>query len=174
MNPAELIARITAQTKSFQLTAKDFIRLTPEDVAHAMGKIHKRKELKHASLVLRVKYADQKELMRDLEIALWLAVVDMSNRNHWKYPKNRIGKEFYRKMARLAISENVNPQICPKCKGTNIRKLRGGKTTDCGPCDGTGHKFNSERERARFLGLSHMVFIYTWSERYKKVVALLA
>lgn len=168
MNPAELLARITAQTKPLQPVAGDYARLTIEDILHALGNIRH----KHASLVLRVKYADQREFISDLEYAFWLEVVDLSNREGWKYPKNLIGKEFYRNLARLVIAENISPFICLECGGSAI-DIVNGKVVQCSPCRGTGRSKHSDRSRARILGLSWEGYRDTWAERFDRIAGRL-
>jgi hypothetical protein len=164
LNPAELLARITTQTKSLQPVAGDYARLTIEDILHALGNIRH----PHASLILRVKYADQKEFISELEYAFWLDVIDISNREGWKYPKNLAGKEFYRDLARLAIAENIIPFICLECGGSAI-DIHDSKVVPCIPCRGTGRANHSDRSRARILGLSWEGYRDVWSERFNLI-----
>lgn len=165
MNPASLLSLVTARAKPFEITASSFHRINPEDVLHAMGNI------KHegASLLIRVKWADQKQFTYDLELLFWMAIVNLAQSEKWPYPMKMNGKEFYRNLGRLALSENINPNICLECGGCGKEITEEGKLQDCRPCRGSGKSHHSDRSRARLLGMPWETFRNPWADKYKKI-----
>ncbi len=73
------------------------------------------------------------------------------------------------KLARQAIEEFLNPDVCPNCGGTGKVLARtvgeGVLEVTCDPCDGRGIKRQSLRRRARRFGISHQA----WREQYDQV-----
>lgn len=165
MNPAELLAKVTARAAPLEVLPSAFQRITPEDVVHALGMI------KHdgASLLIRIKWAGQSEFVQDLDIKFWISVVNLANSEHWPYPEKLKGKEFYRNMGRLALAENINPNICLECGGSSIQITPAGKLEECSPCRGTGRSQHSDRSRARLLGMPWETYRHLWNERYRKI-----
>lgn len=165
MNPAALLAKITARSVPFEVIPSAYQRITPEDVLHALGGI------KHsgASLMVRVKWAGQNQFLQDLEIKFWLTIVNVANAEKWPYPIKKKGKEFYRDMGRLALAENISPNICLECGGSSIQITPEGKLEECSPCRGTGRSHHSDRSRARILGMPWETYRQLWNERYRRV-----
>jgi hypothetical protein len=148
-----------------EIIPSSFHRICPEDVLHALGKI------KHegASLMVRVKWAAQEQFRYDLEVAFWLAIVDLANAEKWPYPRKFKGKEFYRNMGRLALAENISPNICLECGGCGQEITPEGKLEDCKPCRGSGRSQHSDRSRARILEMPWETFRQGWIDRYRQV-----
>lgn len=165
MNPASLLALVTARAIPFEIMASSYQRITPEDVLHAMGSI------KHegASMLIRVKWAGQYYWVPELERLLWLAILGLAKREFWKYPKSMEGKELYRGMSKLALSENINPNICLECGGCGQEITPEGKLSNCKPCRGSGKSTHSDRSRSRLLDMPREEFRDYWSDRYRRV-----
>jgi hypothetical protein len=165
MNPAALLVKVTARAVPFEIVPSAFHRISSEDVMHALGLI------KHdgASLLIRVKWAGQQQFIQDLDLKFWVAVVDIANSESWPYPAKFKGQELYRNMGRMALAENIDPNICLECGGSATQITDEGKLEDCKPCRGTGKSHHSERSRARLLGMRWETFRHGWSERYRKV-----
>lgn len=170
-NAAELLKLITARSKSFSYIPGGKPVLTPEDVMSALAYIPH----KGAGLLLRIKYADQKFLVRDLDIIVWLSVVDMWMKNEWPYPKKKKGEPFRRNMGRLAIIEVLAPDICMPCKGEGKGLgIKDGKAQiiTCKKCAGTGRKPFREAERARAVGMNPTAWDNTWKDKYHDILAM--
>lgn len=165
MNPAALLVKVTARALPFEIVPSAYQRISPEDVLHALGLI------KHdgASLLIRVKWAGQAQFMADLDRKFWVAIMDLSNAENWPYPEKLRGQEFYRNMGRLALSENISPNICLECGGSGLEILPEGKLVDCKPCRGTGRSSHSDRSRARLLNMPWETFRQGWTDRYRKI-----
>lgn len=165
MNPAALLAKVTARALPFEIVPSAYQRISPEDVLHALGLI------KHdgASLLIRVKWAGQDQFMRDLDVKFWFAVVDLSNAEQWPYPQKLKGREFYRNMGRLTLAENISPNICLECGGSGMEIKPDGKLDNCSPCRGSGRSQHSDRSRARILDMPWETYRQGWSERYRRV-----
>ena len=102
--------------------------LTSSDVAHALGTLKHR----YASLVVRVKYAGQDELRRDLFISLYTCMME-SGASRWRTPRNH----FVFDLCRTALNEFLAPALCPTCNGLGSFK-HGSLKVQCSPCLGTG------------------------------------
>lgn len=165
MNPASLLALVTARAVPFEIMASSYQRITQEDVLHAMGSI------KHqgASMLIRVKWAGQDHWMPELERLFWLGILALSNREQWKYPKVMEGKELYRRMGQLALAESINPNICLECGGCGKEITKEGKLSNCKPCRGSGKSTHSDRSRSRLLDMPWELFRDSWKERYRRV-----
>ena len=164
MNPASLLARITTRARILEIMASAYQRISPEDVVHALGLVNHT----GAVLLLRVKWAGQEQFSYDLERMFWFHVIDISNREKWPYPVKMRGQEFYRNMSRLALAENISPNICMECGGSGIEIIEG-KLEDCPPCRGSGKSNHSDRSRARMLGMPWPTYQHHWQDRYKRV-----
>lgn len=168
MNPAELLAKVTVKAISLEPAIAGYGRFTPEDILHSLGLV------KHqgAILLLRVKFCGQNEFLQDLDIRFWMAVGDMALQERWPYPIRHKGKEFYRNMGRLALAENINPNICLECGGSGIEITSSGKLLDCGPCRGSGRSYHSDRSRARLMNMPQGTWREGWDERHKQILNL--
>lgn len=147
------------------------------DVAHALGKIKNR----NAALFLRIKYAHThnpsdeaqnglyKELIRQLDRAMWLEVCDLWNEKKWPRP---IGKmQLYRRaMGQLALAENIWPGQCMSCGGTKI-EAKDSKIVECTSCGGRGKVSFNEKYRADLLGIPKEAW-EQWQGRYRKIQSI--
>jgi hypothetical protein len=79
------------------------------------------------------------------------------------------GKEFYRGMARLALAETLNPNICLECGGCGKEVTTEGKLANCKPCRGSGKSTHSDRSRSRMLDMSWETFREQWIYRYRRI-----
>lgn len=164
MNPASLLALVTARAIPFEIQASSYQRITQEDVLHAMGSI------KHggASLLIRVKWAGQEHWTPELDRLFWLAICAMAKQEKWSNPKSG-SNELYRKMGQLALAENISPNICLECGGCGKEITPQGKLENCKPCRGSGKSNHSDRSRARLLGMPWETFRESWVDRYRRI-----
>jgi len=180
MNPAELLALLTARNNKFERMPTGIPLITQQDIATALGHIRHRT----ASLLLRVKYAQQHEFMQDLDRLIWLKIVDLWMENKWPYPKNKIGKEFRRDMGRMALAETIWPHTCLVCFGrgqivVQKRRLRGrkrrriGQVVECVNCKGKGARRPNDKLRARMMGMPYTTWLHTWASVYRDVQAMI-
>ena len=164
MNPAELLAKVTARAVPLEPSISSFGRLTTNDILHALGLIAH----PGAVLLVRVKYCQQSELLSDLDLRFWQATVNKALEHNWPYPRKMEGKEFFRNMGRLALSENIQPGICLECGGTG-KAILNDLLADCPPCRGSGRSSHPEASRARMLDMPYMTWKNTWAERYRHI-----
>ena len=166
MNPGELLAKVTARAVPLEHAISGFGRFTSEDILHSLGLIPH----SGAVLLLRVKYCQQTEFLQDLDIYFWTTIGDLAFQERWPYPIKFKGKEFYRNMGRIALSELIAPHICLECGGTAIEITSEGRLQDCIPCRGTGRSKHSDRSRARLIGMPWQTWSQGgWSDRYRQV-----
>ena len=164
MSPGELLAKVTARAVPLEHFASGHGRLTHDDILHALGLVSHN----GATLLIRVKYCHQTELLSDLDLFFWHAVVNKAIEQQWPYPRKMVGKEFFRNMGRLALSENIQPGICLECGGTG-KQIADSKLIDCPPCRGSGKSSHPDSARARLLDMPYMSWKNTWAERYKHI-----
>lgn len=164
MNAGELLAKVTARAVPLEQSASAFGRYTQEDVLHALGLIAH----PTASILIRVKYCHQTELLPDLDLYFWQATVNKALEQGWSYPRKMEGKEFFRNIGRLALSENINPNICLECGGTG-KAILNDLLSDCLPCRGSGRSSHPEAARARLIGMPYMSWKNTWADRYRHI-----
>lgn len=165
MNPGELLAKVTTRAVPLEQAIAGYGRFTPEDILHSLGLVRHQ----GAILLLRVKFCGQNEFLQDLDIRFWMAVGDMALQERWPYPIRHKGKEFYRNMGRLALAENINPNICLECGGTKIEITSQGKLIDCSHCHGSGKANHSHRYRAKSMDMPWQTWNNTWQDRYRKI-----
>ena len=165
MNPAALLIKVTARALPFEIVPSAYQRISADDVMHALGLIHH----DGASLLIRVKWAGQVQFMQDLDIRFWMAIIDLAHSENWPVPEKFKGKELYRNMGRLALAENISPNICLECGGCGMQVSQEGKLADCLPCRGSGRSRHSDRSRARMLGMPWETYRHQWTERYRRI-----
>lgn len=155
----ELLALLTHKVQHFAVAASDFHKITPQDIAHALGKMHS----EAARYFARVKYCGQIEFAERCaelgQIAMLQEIEDIEkwrSRPYWVFD-----------MCAMAIAEATHPQICPWCRGTaeiisqNLRIV-------CEACRGSGHKVWRASDRANLMGISRQNWS-AWTERYKDI-----
>jgi hypothetical protein len=165
LNAGELLAKVTAKAVPFEQAISGFGRFTSEDILHSLGLIPH----SGAVLLLRVKYCGQKEFVQELDIHFWTTIGDLALQERWPYPIRFKGKEFYRNMGRIALSELIEPRVCLECGGTAIQITPEGRLIDCVPCRGTGRSNHSDRSRSRLIGMPWETWRQGWNDRYKQV-----
>ena len=165
LNPGELLAKITTRSVPLEHVSSGFGRFTQEDILHSLGLIPHSGSV----LLLRVKYCGQIEFLRDLDIHFWTTIGDLALSEHWPYPIRFKGKEFYRNMGRMALSENISAKTCLDCAGTGKDLTLQGKVIDCLDCGGTGRKNASDRSRSRHLGMPWETWRQGWNDRYRQI-----
>lgn len=164
MNPAELLARITAKAAPLSRIPGAHGRITQQDILCALGCIEHAGE----GLLMRVKYAGQAEFVADLDRRYWMAVVDLALEQRWPYPRQLVGQEFFRNLGRMALSEHIRPDACHACGGCG-KALLGGKVLACSECRGSGRRRVSDRVRARTIGMPWETFRVPWVQRYRQI-----
>ena len=165
MNPGELLAKVTARAVPLEQAISGFGRFTPEDILHSLGLIPH----SGAVLLLRVKYCGQTEFIQDLDIHFWTTIGDLALHEKWPYPIRFKGREFYRNMGRMALSETISCKTCMGCGGTGKNLTPEGKVIDCTDCHGNGRKSPSDRSRARLMEMPWETWRQGWNERYRQI-----
>lgn len=135
---------------------KEFVPANMERVAFAMAHIKD----PGVSLYGMAKYADQKCDLGRLERLLLVTV--LSDNPNWT--KRAHKKDSARKMIRLAIVEEISPNICPHCYGQKT-VIVGKRLKACIPCKGTGNKIWKDVDRARLVDLDPDAYRMTWKPR---------
>ncbi len=167
MNAAELLSLATARPPNWENAPGGIPILTQQDVMYALACIHHN----GASLLLRVKYADQKTYIGDLEKEVLKATKELWEEKNWGFPEGK-GSEYLGEMTRFAITEQIIPHICLRCGGWG-EDIEHGKRIPCDNCRGSGRKNPSERARAQILGVEREQWRYTWSDRYGYIRAFM-
>ncbi|MCG8004680.1 MAG: hypothetical protein JAY88_14670 [Candidatus Thiodiazotropha lotti] len=140
MNPIRLIAKGTAQ----HINPASIGRATSgEGITAALAAGMCAGMPRDWWLAARLKWADDWSGIKDLELYLWISAVDIAIEKGWKVPK---GREYLRKMARLAIFEMAAPMQFKQENGI-----------DC------------DAGRAEFLGMDKSRYSRVWGERYEMV-----
>lgn len=133
--------------------------VTAEDVAHALGTL----KHKYASLVIRVKYAGQEELERDLFVSLYTCMME-SGAKDWIRPRPR----WILDMCHTALSEFLAPALCPDCNGKGEFMHKSLKIT-CQTCLGSGKFKPIDPQDA--LNVSHWKL---WDGQYRQIMGKLS
>jgi len=164
---AELLANLTPDTQESLLwkSRGAIPKLHPETIAFALGRVKKKNA--GAVYLLRIKYAGD-DCWKDLERRLWMRVIDLANRQKWKYPAHLKGTEFYRRMCRLAAWEHIHHHVCPACLG-RAQALIDNKLLVCESCNGSAHSQMTDDKRAEFLGVDNEFWSLAWSTRYSRI-----
>lgn len=164
---AELLSNLCPDTQeSLMFGSRDSIpRYHPSSIAFALGRVKKKNA--GAVYLLRIKYAGE-DCWDDLDIRLWMRIVDLSTRQNWKYPLQLKGQEFYRRMGRLAAFEHIHHHVCPTCQGRAEAMIEN-KIVQCGTCNGTSRKVIDDTVRANLLNVSPEFFAHPWSQRYQRI-----
>lgn len=140
--------------------------LTSSDIAASIA--HTSRD---AQMYAYMKFVHDKSVMDELVYSLWIKMVDLANAKGWRVPR---GKEYLRKMVRLAIIENVEPMRCTNCMGVG-EKSRGPsqKVERCRGCGGSGMRTITEADRADIVGMDKSTWGRKWARRYQEVMFLI-
>jgi hypothetical protein len=168
MNPAELLASMTARSAPLEQSISGFGRFTSTDVLHALGLI------KHSGsvLLLRVKYCGQSEFANVLDARFYQAIHVMQANELWPYPIKYQRQNFYLDLSRLALAENIATHICLTCGGSAKEITPEGKLGACKACNGTGRESMSKRSRPRIMRMPRRTWDDRWYEYYKRVLSV--
>lgn len=164
MKADELMALATARSPSLEHIPGGIPILTQQDVMYALACIHHN----GASLLLRVKYADQITYFTALNKELYNEILILWEAKKWEKGKN--GQ--LHNMGRMALIEHVSPRICMRCGGWG-NDIDHGKVIKCLSCRGTGRKKPSEAGRANRMGISRDKWRYHLSDKYHFIQAIL-
>lgn len=177
------VGLLSPKTQSYQPGSGGRPTYTLEDVCFALAMLERPKmveftgerQKKIPGLIIRIKFADELNHLRDLDYEVWLQiVVEMAIKQKWHYPKDA-GQEFWRKMGRMAIAEEISPHVCIRCGGIRDKdtdqtiEIKEGKRSTCSLCRGTGHREPTDGARADTIGISRKVWNETWAPRYEEI-----
>ncbi len=144
------------------------------DVAHALGYVKNH----NAARLLGVKYGGRTSDIHDLDIAVWMAVIEKFP--NWTQDKTyQRGKEFVRRMCQLALAEYMDEHRCPVCNGTSAAMKETMKhvfhdMVYCEPCKDSGRVYPSDGERADVMGIDPMLWNRHWRDRFDAIKAMLS
>jgi hypothetical protein len=119
--------------------------------------------------LIRVKWLDQTQFIMDLDRLFWLRICQEWAYKRWPQPLKSPGHEFRRNMGRMALAENIDPQICLDCGGVAQQVMTTGKINNCGPCRGLGRVKPTDSARARFMDMPRDTFRSPWGDIYRDV-----
>ncbi len=139
-------------------------RITAQDVAAAvaMAGLESGPEL----LVL-VRYADQGDLFPRLQTQVYLEVISLANKAHWTIER---GVQRVRWLSQIALSEHLQPPLCPSCKGCGIHHNQ----KVCATCNGTRYvQLRRPQDYAEALQIAIEDWQNTWEPRYRLARAML-
>lgn len=120
-----------------------------------------------ATLLVLYVWAGQSDLAQPLERAVYLMAVDRAARESWTIPK---GREYVRKMARLAILETVGQPKCSRCNGYSKEFTREDGEIDCRVCGGEGSRSLRDDMRAEIVGMHKSRWSRVWGPRYEQIM----
>lgn len=171
MSSEEVLARLNPGSGDLEMTpSATGDRLTPADVAHAVGMVGDRVGV----LLLMLRVADQWNWLDDLEAALLTPVRERAAEENWYTRPPRDLENVLRMMVRLAVFEHCIPSRCRKCKGRGQRFPSDGPARTCESCSGTGRMpAMSGRSRAEQLEIDPKVWRTTWAHRYAWIQRML-
>ncbi len=168
-NPARALARLTAQTQSWdpRISGNDPARLTAADIALAAA--HIQNPLAYQWLLVRyVDHVAHKDILKLRDM-----IVD-ELRQHakgkgWRARENGPVPKLQR-LASLWIAETLNPHRCRVCKGLGqVFDLQQKTHVSCPACGGRCVERWSNAERAQWLGIWHTAFNRTWRPRLQQI-----
>lgn len=158
---AKVISLLTYKVQSLAASPPGYGGLTQADVAYALGRVYH----KGAGLLLRIKYADQREFLNQLESRLLRDVRREAMRERWRIHKPQV----LEKLVQIAIIELVNPMRCIRCKGREYVR-RQNLWVVCRYCEGSGRLRLPNRYIYSFVGLDKRAWDRMWRERYTNVI----
>src|SRR3990167_8925462 len=162
MNPAELLSRLNPSIPDINSLPSGWGGLSPSDIAASLAGLPR-----PAQLVLLSRWACFAGLESEILYYTLNYTVKLWVQNGWKYPKNE-GKDFLRRLSKLALIDTVFPLPCKRCKGHRRIMRREGYSITCNRCAGYGTSNLTDRERARLLDMPYS----TWNgyrRQYKNI-----
>ena len=162
MDGRSVLALLTTKVQHFALAPGGNPRFTPEDVAHALGKL----KSESAALYARVKYCAQIEFAEDLALsARRQFLLEIYDAKLWRIPR----PHWILDMISLAVAEAIHEHICPWCKGIAESINKNGLRISCEACKATGKKYWRDSDRAHLMGTSKQAWSAHWSKRYQDI-----
>ena len=111
---------------------------------------------RQAYLYAASKWIGDKSVEPELFYRIYVMVGTIAAKEKWRIPK---GKEILRGLTKLAIIEEIEAPVCPKCKGSQ-----------CKTCNHTGFLRLKGSERADLVGVSRYAWCRNWSYKYPLIV----
>jgi len=132
--------------------------ISQSDISHAMGKLAAK--YPESALLLEVKYcwshkpSDNPKngiypnLVKELDIKMHLAVLDLWLEKRWPRPKTNTW--YMKSLGQLALAEHIWPNQCYSCGGTRVA-IKDNLLVDCPECEGRGIKHKTDEYRGKLL-----------------------
>lgn len=133
-------------------------RLTPQDVAAAMGMGEIPEEQGH---LLLVKYCGDNTPIHKLWASWFMRVMEKKQFEGWKSDKP--GR--FEAMSRFTLNETLSDNLCPVCCG-RATVWAGNLEQSCKRCEGSGKSHQTPRMAAVALGVALSAFQKTWVPRF--------
>ena len=156
-NPKELLSLLNQKIQHFALAPGGIPYFTPEYIAGMVSKL----ENPHIRLYARVKYAQQTGFSEELAHCMRIEASTLSGIGAWRVPRH----EWLLDLSRLALYEDIDPQICPICKGMG-QALVNSKIVICRACGGSQRASLMDSDRARFMKIDKSGWSRVWRDRY--------
>ncbi len=162
-DPRELLGMLAARVQHFSAAPGGSPKLTPEDVAAALGMIQD----PVARLYFRVKWVNQHAFAEELSLTFSRRVYTTISIGAWRVPR----PAWIFDMCCLALAESIDPHVCMWCKGRGSAEIDS-RVVMCDNCKGTGHKAPTDSDRARLMGALKSSWSDTWGKRYQEIQTL--
>lgn len=156
-NPKELLSLLNQKIQHFALAPGGIPYFTPEDIAGIVSKLAN----PNTRLYARIKYAQQTGFAEELAHCMRIEARTLSGIGGWRVPR----PDWLLDLSRLAIYEDVDPQICTICKGASQRLINS-KIVVCSGCNGSQRATLQDTDRARYMGLDYSNWHKKWKNRY--------
>ncbi len=162
-DPRELLGMLAARVQHFSAAPGGSPKLTPEDIAAALGMIQD----PVARLYFRVKWVHQYAFGEELALSFRRRAATTLDIGTWRVPR----KDWMLDLCYLALVESIDPHICVWCKGRGSAQVES-RIVVCDNCKGSGHKAPTDTDRARLMGASKSSWSDTWGKRYQEIQTL--
>jgi len=164
-DPLEKLALLQAHAIDWRRIPSSYQHLTQMDIAGMLAGIPR-----GAALLVRVKYADQTSLMRDLVRELRAEVV----RRRIPWPTKK--KTRLKALAELALREVIDAKVCRECGGAGyFPEVRDDKPTGrqeaCPKCEG-GRRRYTDHYRYTKVGIHQEEWRRHWSRVYTEILTI--
>ena len=157
LDPLEKLALLESHAIDWRHIPSGWQHLTASDIAGTLAKVPR-----GASLLVRVKYANQERFKPDLIYWLKVEVFD-------EIIKSPV-QPIHDKLINLAINEVLDPRICKTCKGVGNLPVEA-KLLACEDCNGGKYAW-TEHSRATYCGIHHEVWKRRWSRMYTEILTI--
>ncbi len=163
-DPRELLGMLAARVQHFSAAPGGTPKLTPEDIAAALGMIQD----PVARLYFRVKWVNQYGFAEELARTFSRRVYTTLQIGTWRVPR----PEWIFDMCCLALSESIDPHVCMWCKGRGSAQVES-RVVICDNCKGYGNKLPTDTDRAKMMGALKSSWSDTWGKRYQEIQILI-